>query len=140
MDDYHREPDVNRTVEIISVVNDKACANLIADIVAHPKGLVSPKEFSILNPPFSKSKISNRLTKFREAGVVAYEESLDQSPGEPRRYYYLTDKAREVFDRNNMFTPTPLEEMFDRITHTDEFLELLEKPRPNVDGKTVTID
>jgi DNA-binding PadR family transcriptional regulator len=125
------------TVDIISVVSDEDCASLVADIVGHPNGLVSPKEFAILNPPLSKSQISKRLKKLHEAGVVAHEKSPDQSPGEPRKYYYLTEQAREVFDRNNMFAPSPLEEMFNRINHSEEFLELLEKPRPDVDAETV---
>jgi transcription initiation factor IIE alpha subunit len=133
-------PAVEQTVTMISAVDDEACASLVADIVAHPSGLVSPKEFALLNPPFSKSKISKRLTKLREAGVVAYADAPDQSPGEPRRYYYLTDDARAVFDRNNMFAPEPLKELFDRIDHTDEFLELLEKPRPDVAAETANID
>lgn len=130
-------PTVDRTVEIISAVDNEECASLIADIVAHPKGLVSPKEFAILNPPLSKSQISKRLNKLRESGVIAYENSPDQSPGEPRRYYHLTNEAREVFDRNNMFAPGPLSEMFDQIDHSEEFLRLIEKPRPSVDTEAI---
>jgi transcription initiation factor IIE alpha subunit len=140
MDQYSTSPVGGKTVEMISAVNDEACASLVADIVAHPSGLVSPKEFSLLNPPFSKSKISKRLTKLREADVVAYADAPDQSPGEPRRYYYLTDDARAVFDRNHMFAPGPLKELFNRIDHTDEFLALLAKPRPDVAAETVNID
>jgi DNA-binding PadR family transcriptional regulator len=80
------------------------------------------------------------LAKLREAGVVAYADAPEQSPGEPRRYYYLTDDARAVFDRNNMFAPEPLKELFDRIDHTDEFLELLEKPRPDVATEMIDLE
>jgi DNA-binding PadR family transcriptional regulator len=140
MEGDYTSPAVKQTVAMISVVEDEACASLVADIVCHPNGLVSPKEFAILNPPLSKSQISKRLTKLREAGVVEYEPSPDQSPGEPRRYYYLTDEARHVFDRNNMFDPDPLKEMFDRIDHTDEFVELLEKPHPDINAETVNVE
>lgn len=125
-----------RTATIVSVAADSACAELIMDIVGHPKGLVSHKEFTIVNPSLSGSVISKRLSKLQEAGVVDKVDSLDQSPGEPRAYYYLTDEARTMFDRNEMFAPNPLRELFDQIEHSSEFLELLEKPRPDVDVET----
>jgi hypothetical protein len=39
-----------------------------------------------------------------------------------------------------MFAPEPLKELFDRIDHTDEFLELLEKPRPDVATEMIDLE
>jgi DNA-binding HxlR family transcriptional regulator len=126
--------------EIMAAAADEDCSDLIMDLVAHPKGLVSHKEFRILNPSLSGSKISRRLSKLQEAGVVEKVDAPYPAPGEPRAYYYLTEDAREVFDRNQLFEPGPLEEMFDRIDHSTEFEELLEKERPDVDAETVDVE
>jgi DNA-binding HxlR family transcriptional regulator len=126
-----------QVVDIVSVAAKSENSELIMDLVGHPKGMVSHKEFAILNPEASKSSISRRLSELQEAGVVEKVPSTDQSPGEPRAFFYLTDTAREVFDRNNMFDPEPLRELFNRIEHSDEFKELVAKPRPDVDADTV---
>jgi DNA-binding PadR family transcriptional regulator len=129
-----------QAADIVNAAFDDRNAELIMDLVAHPKGMLCHKEFTILNPEVSESAISKRLTKLKEAGVVEKVPSLDQSPGEPRAFFYLTDRAREVFDRNEMFDPEPVREMFDRINHSEEFKELFEKPRPDVDAETVSPD
>ena len=115
--------------------SDPQYAPLIADVVAHPSGLVLPAEFAILNPGLSTTTIDERLTTLTEAGVFG---SVQANTDEQRTYYYLTDDARATFDDNEMFAPEPLRELFDRIDHSDRFRELAEQPRPSVDAKTTS--
>jgi hypothetical protein len=109
--------------------SDPQYAPLIADVVAHPSGLVSPVEFAILNPEWSTNTIDERLTTLTAAGVF---DSVQGETDEQRTYYYVTDEARAAFDRNEMFAPEPLRELFNRIDHSDRFRELAERPRPSV--------
>ncbi|MCY4729978.1 hypothetical protein KY092_05330 [Natronomonas gomsonensis] len=126
--------------EIQRYGSDEGYAPLIMDLVAHPKGTVSLEELIILNPETSEGTLQERLDTLAKVGVLATATSTRQSSSDNRLYYYLTETARAVFTRNQMFSPDPLKEMFNRLEHTERFCELLEKPRPKIDAKTVDLN
>jgi DNA-binding HxlR family transcriptional regulator len=138
--DYPKMPKDSNSVDaqIMRVWDDEQYLPLLIDIVSHPKRLVSLREFVILNPSVSESEISNRLEDMQERGAVEKVNSSDSDT--PRDYYFLSQRAREVFDSELMLTSEPFEEMFKRINHSDEFLELVELSRPNIDDNPSDLD
>lgn len=106
----------------------KEYAPLLMDIVAHPYEWVSLDEFAMLNPELVSDEIVTRLETLRTAGVLKVSTAGDTSTS--REYYALTPTARTVFERHNMLAAEPLKEMFAHIEHSDDFLRLLDAPRP----------
>jgi hypothetical protein len=140
--DYPKMPKDSNSVDaqIKRVWDDEQYLPLLIDIVSHPKKQVSLREFVILNPSVSESEISKRLEDMRERGAVEKVNSSDSELDTPRDYYFLSERAREVFDSELMLTSEPFEEMFKRINHSDEFLELVELSRPNIDDNPSDLD
>jgi hypothetical protein len=113
--------------------SDPQYAPLIMDFVAHPSDQVSPTELGWLNPTLSTATIEAHLETLLDGGVLARTAVESSDPEAPAAYYWLTDEARAVFDRHNMFAPEPLRELFERLDHSDEFRELAARPRPEAD-------
>ena len=126
--------------EIRQVWDDEQYLPLLIDFIAHPKKLVSLRELVILNPSVSESEICKRLGKMRKKGVVEKVNKPYPELNTPREYYFFTKRARETLDSELMLTSGPLEEMFKRINHSDEFLELVELPRPSIDDTPSDVD
>jgi DNA-binding transcriptional ArsR family regulator len=110
---------------------DEKRANLIADIVGHPKA-PSVEELDYLNPSLSDDAIRRHLTTLEEVGVV---EVLAFEPGErlrdyPYQFYRLTTDARELFDQNNLFPEDAWRRQYERVEKTARIRELEQMPRP----------
>lgn len=114
---------------------DKTRANLIADIVGHPKGAPSVKELDYMNPSLEADAIRRHLKTLQSVGVV---EELVVEPGDrirgyPYKFYRLTEEARALFDQNDLFPEGVWQRQYDRVQKTGEIQELEEMPRP-IDG------
>lgn len=114
---------------------DTARANLIADIVGHPKGAPSVKELDYMNPDVSEDAIRRHLDVLGESGVI---EELVVLPGDrirgyPYKFYQLTDEAREMFDDNDLFPEDAWSRQYDRVKKTNEVKELEHMPRPRME-------
>ena len=112
---------------------DRVRANLIADLVGHPKGAPSVKELEYMNPSLGADAIRRHLGILRDVGVV---EELVVEPGDrirgyPYKFYRLTDAARALFDRNDLFPEDAWERQYARVQRTGEIKELEAMPRPN---------
>ncbi|MHC3438595.1 ArsR family transcriptional regulator [Natrialbaceae archaeon A-gly3] len=111
---------------------DKTRANLIADIIGHPKGAPSVKELDYMNPSLEADAIRRHLKILQDVGVV---EEIVVEPGErirgyPYKFYQLSDAARELFDRNDLFPKDAWQRQYARVQRTGEIKELEEMPRP----------
>ncbi|TKX43735.1 ArsR family transcriptional regulator [Halorubrum sp. ARQ200] len=119
-------------ITALSVLDDTTRANIIGAIVGHPKGAPSKKELEYYNPSVAASTITDHLIRLEEAGLVeAIErdrEGLER--GQPYRFFQLTDAARELFDRNNLFEPDAYRELFAEVEKTDEIeaAEAVDRP------------
>lgn len=130
-----RERDKFNTWLALQKATDKQRANLIADIVGHSKGAPSVKELDYMNPSLEEDAIRRHLGILQDVGVV---EELVVEPGDrvrgyPYKFYTLTDDARELFDRNNLFPTEAWRRQYGRVQKTAEIREIEEMPRPGRD-------
>lgn len=115
---------------------DKTRANLIADIVGHPKDAPSVRELDYMNPGLEEDAIRRHLSVLQEVDVI---EELVVEPGNrirgfPYKFYRLTDEARRLFDRNSLFPEDAWTRQYDRVQKTSEIEELEEMPRPETEA------
>ena len=120
-------------IAALSVLDDTTRANIIGTIVGHPKGAPSKKELEYYNPSIAASTLTDHLIRLEEVGLIeAIErdrEGLKRS--QPYRFFQLTDAARELFDRNNLFEPDAYRELFVEVEKTDEITAAEGVERPN---------
>ncbi|QLD88759.1 ArsR family transcriptional regulator [Natronomonas salina] len=111
---------------------DEKRANLLADVVGHPKGAPSVAELDYMNPDLGEDAIRKHIQILREVGVI---EELVVEPGDrvrgyPYKFYTLTDDARELFDRNDLFPREAWQRQYGRVEKSAEISQLEEMPRP----------
>jgi len=111
---------------------DKKRANIIADIVGHPRGKPTVEELDYMNPSLSADSIRRHLSTLMEVGVVE-EQSLPE--GErlrefPYKFYSLTHDTRELFDRNNLFPEAAWQRQYGAVEKTPRIREVQQMPRP----------
>jgi len=111
---------------------DTPRANLLADIVGHPKGAPCVKELDYMNPDLGEDAIRRHLNVLEAYGVV--EELVvpagSRIRGYPYKFYTLSDDAREMFDDNDLFPEDAWSRQYDRVEKTNEIAELERMPRP----------
>jgi len=112
---------------------DQTRATLIADIVGHPKGAPSVRELDYVNPSLEEAAIRQHLGVLQDVGVVAVLEVQpgDRVRGYPYKFYTLTDEARDLFDRNDLFPEEAWMRTYERVQKTTEIRELEAMPRPD---------
>jgi DNA-binding transcriptional ArsR family regulator len=113
---------------------DEARANLIADIVGHPKGAPSVAELDYMNPSLGEDAIRNHLQELREAGVIEelVVETGNRVRGYPYKFYRITDEARKLFDKNNLFPEESWQRQYNRVEKTTEIREMEGMSRPSL--------
>ena len=114
---------------------DKKRADIIADIVGHPSGIVSVEELDYMNPSLSDDAIRRHLNILANVGVVRKREF---EPGErlrdyPYKFYELTEEARELFDRNGLFPQEAWQRQYQAVEKTARIREIEEMPRPDAE-------
>lgn len=112
---------------------DTTRANLIADIVGHPKGAPSVRELVYMNPGLEEDAIRRHLQILREVGVIdeLVVEPGDRVRGFPYKFYTLTGGARDLFDRNDLFPKGAWRRQYDRVQKTGAITEIEAMPRPS---------
>jgi len=112
---------------------DQTRANLIADIVGHPQGAPSVKELDYMNPALGEDAIRRHLGVLADVGVIAelVVEPGDRVRGYPYKFYRVTEQARALFDRNDLFPTDAWRRQYDRVEKTGEIAELEAMPRPD---------
>ena len=119
-------------ISAFSALDDTTRANIIGTIVGHPKGTPSKKEIEYYNPSVASSTLTGHLKKLEELGLIeaAERDREGLEKGAPYRFFRLTDEARELFDRNNLYDREAYRALFDEVEKTDEILaaEAVERP------------
>lgn len=129
----HATDDEFDTWRALQKATDKKRADLLADIVGHPKGTPSVEELDYMNPSLSDDAIRRHLTTLAEVGVVREREF---EPGErlrdyPYKFYEVTDSARELFDRNGLFPEAAWQRQYQAVEKTARIREIEAMPRPD---------
>ena len=116
---------------ITDALSEESRRDIVADIVAHPKGLPSMKELEFTTG-LHRSTIHGHLKKLMTAGVIEVSEfsAGDQTKGQPSKFYQITDTARKIFDRNNVFQEEHWQEMYSRVNKPAEIERAQEALRP----------
>lgn len=111
-------------IAALSTLDDTTRANIIGTIVGHPKGAPSKKELEYYNPSVAASTLTDHLSRLADVGLIEVVErerkGLDR--GQPYRFFRLTDAARELFDRNNLYDPDAYQELFAEVEKSDEIV------------------
>lgn len=118
--------------QALQKATDKKRANLIADIVGHPKGKPSVEELDYMNPSLSEDAIRRHLSTLQEVGVV---EEVELEVGErlreyPYKFYGLTDDARDLFDQSDLFPEEPWQRQYESVEKTPRIRDVERMPRP----------
>ncbi|MFC4440053.1 MULTISPECIES: ArsR family transcriptional regulator [Natrialbaceae] len=129
------DPDAFDSWTALQKSTDRTRANLIADIVGHPKGAPSVTELDYMNPSLEADAIRRHLTILREVAVVEelVVETGNRIRGYPYKFYRLSDAARELFDRNDLFPREAWRRQYARVQRTGEIKDVEEMPRPTAD-------
>lgn len=93
-----------RNADVLHEITTSPRPSLISDILGHPKGAPSMREFEHYNPSYKRNTIQYHLDRLVEAGVV---EKVRLPAGERKRdlpstFYRLTDEGRDLLDRHNL--------------------------------------
>jgi hypothetical protein len=120
------------TWRALQKATDKKRADLLADIVGHPKGAPSVEELDYMNPKLSDDSIRRHLKTLIEVGVVA---ELELEEGArlrdfPWKFYTLTDAARDLFDQNGLFPEEAWTRQYQSVQKTARIKEIETMPRP----------
>ena len=112
---------------------DEPRAHLIADIVGHPQGMPTVEELDYMNPDRSDDAIRRHLATLVDVGVV---EERTVPTGRrlrdfPYKFYGVTEEARALFDRNDLFPEGPWKRQYAAVEKTPRIRELETMPRPD---------
>jgi|GEM_PF-836177 len=119
---------------------DEARANLIADIVGHPKGAPSVAELDYMNPSLGEDAVRNHLRELREADVIEelVVETGKRIRGYPYKFYRITEEARRLFDDNSLFPEDAWRRQYERVEKSTEVKEMETMPRPELSTDKTT--
>jgi len=121
--------------EAMDKITQDTRANIVADIVGHPKGMPSMTELDFTNPSVNRSAINEHLEKLREASIVGKAEIPvgERSRDLPHVFYYITEDAWDFFDRNNLFDRDTWQDQYAKVDKTPEIQRVQEMERPDRD-------
>lgn len=128
----HAEDDFD-TWRALQKATDKKRADLLADIVGHPKGAPSVEELDYMNPPLSEDAVRRHLSTLEDVGVVQKREFPpgDRVGGYPYQFFELSEAARDLFDRNGLFPEAAWHRQYQSVEKTGRIRELESMPRPS---------
>lgn len=112
---------------------DEKRADILSDIVGHPRGLPSVEELDYMNPPLSDDAIRRHLKTLEDVGVVRERafQTGDRLRNYPYKFYELTEEARDLFDRNGLFPEGPWQRQYQSVEKTSRVREIETMPRPD---------
>lgn len=120
-------------IAAFSALDDTTRANIVGTIVGHPKGAPSKKELEYYNPSVASSTLTGHLNRLEAVGLVEVVERdrAGLERGQPYRFFRLTEAARELFDRNNLFDRDAYRALFAEVETTDEIDDAQAVDRPD---------
>lgn len=123
--------DEQRFFAVAEALADASRRDIVADIVAHPQGLPSMKELEFTTG-LHRTTIHQHLDALIDAGIVEVVEIPigERTRGQPHKFYGITETARELFDRNNVFVETHWQALYERVDKPSEIEQVEATPRP----------
>lgn len=119
-------------IKSFGALDDTTRANIIGTIVGHPKGAPSKKELEYYNSSVASSTLSGHLKRLEQVGLIEVVERDREglARGQPYRFFQLTDAARELFDRNNLFETDAYRSLFAEVEKSSEIeaAEAVDRP------------
>lgn len=93
-----------RNADVLHEITTSPRPSLLSDILGHPKGAPSMREFVHYNPSYKRNTIQYHLNQLIDAGVV---EKIELPAGQRKRdlpstFYRLTDDGRTLLARHNL--------------------------------------
>ena len=139
--DHHESTATDRW-HVLQMVTNQSRANIIADIVGHPKGAPSVDELAKTNPRLEKDTIRGHLSVLKDVGIVEDRQIPvgERTRGYPYKFYQLSHSARTLFDENGLFPEDAWQRQYDRLVKDAEMRELEQMPRPATEHDTSTDD
>ncbi|WP_306061021.1 helix-turn-helix domain-containing protein [Natronococcus wangiae] len=125
---------VQQFFAVAEALAEESRRDIVADIVAHPKGSPSMKELEFTTG-LHRTTIHQHLDALGNAGIVEKVEipAGQRTKGQPSKFYTITDTARDIFDQNNIFIEEHWQEVYDRVDKPEEIQEAEAAPRPDQD-------
>ncbi|WP_435156652.1 ArsR family transcriptional regulator [Haladaptatus sp. DFWS20] len=120
--------------EVFDVITQQTRKDLITDIVGHPKGMPSMKELQYMSPDIDRTTILGHLRTLEDANVVgsvAFPEGQRPDEG-PYKFYYITEQARELFDKNGIFDPAVRQPLYAQVEKPEDVQYAEELARPQI--------
>ena len=118
--------------ESSELVTHPAYTNLLVDIVGHPAGAPSITELDHTNPGVERDVVRTRIQHLQDARIVSritFDEG-DRIAEYPRRFYRLTDPARNLFEEMGLFPKDAWRRTYDCIEKSAEIQNIESLPRP----------
>ncbi|WP_247730019.1 winged helix-turn-helix domain-containing protein [Halovivax limisalsi] len=117
--------------DVVDALSAPSRRDIVSNIVAHPKGLPSMKELEFMTG-LHRSTIYEHIDELHSAGLVETETLPEEAVkrDQPRTFYRLTESARELFDKNDVFLEAHWRELYATVSKPDEIIEAEEAPRP----------
>lgn len=124
--------DDQRFFTVAEALSEDSRRDIVADIVAHPKGLPSMKELEFTTG-LHRTTIHQHLGVLIDAGIVEVVEfpAGERRKGQPSKFYGITETARDIFDRNNVFLEDHWQELYERVDKPNEIEQAEAAPRPH---------
>lgn len=116
---------------VAEALSEDSRRDIVADIVAHPKGLPSMKELEFTTG-LHRTTIHQHLKALIDAGIVEVVEipAGERTKGQPNKFYGITETAREIFDRNNVFIEEHWQDIYERVDKPSEIEQAEAASRP----------
>lgn len=91
------------------------------------------KELDYANSSLEADAIRRHLSILQDVGVVTelVVEPGNRIRGYPYKFYQLSEAARELFDRNELFPREAWKRQYDRVQRTGEIKDIEDMPRPD---------
>ncbi len=124
--------DDTRFFSVAEALAEESRRDIVADIVAHPQSLPSMKELEFTTG-LHRTTVRDHLNTLIDAGVVevvAFPRG-QRTNDQPSKFYGLTESARELFDRNDVFVEEHWQELYSRVEKPDEVDAAENAPRPD---------
>ena len=119
------------TEELLEITRKRISANIIADIVGHPRQGPTVEEIVYMNPAHSHAEIHSCLSELSKKGVISERQiaSHTRCPDLPSAYFVITDAARSLFDQNGLFPTQPWRRQYQAVTKADRIQTIEQLPR-----------
>lgn len=117
--------------ELVKIVREGVSADIIADIVGHPREGPTVEEIVYMNPAHSHAEIQSCLSELSKKGVINERQiaSHTRCPDLPSAYFVITDAARSLFDQNGLFPTQPWRRQYQAVTKADRIQTIEQLPR-----------